>query len=77
MFHYLSDKSKNNVAAILKVNPYFVKDYETSAMKYNVTKTVQVISLLRTFDMRSKGYGDVGTEPGDLMKELAYKILHI
>jgi DNA polymerase III subunit delta len=76
-FHYLSDKSKNNVAAILKVNPYFVKDYETSAMKYNVTKTVQVISLLRTFDMRSKGYGDVGTEPGDLMKELTYKILHI
>jgi len=76
-FHYLSDKSKNNVAAILKVNPYFVKDYETSAMKYNVTKTVQVISLLRTFDMRSKGYGDVGTEPGDLMKELVYKILHI
>ncbi len=76
-FHYLSDKSKNNVAAVLKVNPYFIKDYETSAMKYNVSKTVQVISLLRTFDMRSKGYGDVGTEPGDLMKELVYKILHI
>ena len=76
-FHYLTDKSKNNVAAVLKVNPYFVKDYETSAMKYNATKTVQVISLLRTFDMRSKGYGDVGTEPGDLMKELVYKILHI
>ena len=75
-FHYLADKSKNNVAAVLKVNPYFVKDYETSAMKYNVTKTAQIISLLRTFDMRSKGYGDAGTEPGDLMKELVYRILH-
>jgi len=76
-YHYLADKSKNNVASVLKVNPFFVKDYENSASKYNVTKTVQVISLLRTYDMRSKGFGDPGTEPGDLMKELVYKILHI
>ncbi|MCX6321148.1 MAG: DNA polymerase III subunit delta [Bacteroidia bacterium] len=76
-YHYLTDKSKNNVAAVLKVNPFFVKDYETSAMKYNVSKTVQIISLLRTFDMKSKGYGDPGTEPGDLLKELVFKILHL
>jgi DNA polymerase-3 subunit delta len=76
-YHYTTDKSKNNVAAVLKVNPYFVKDYESSATKYNVAKTVQIITLLRTYDMRSKGFGDPGTEPGDLMKELVYKILHI
>ena len=76
-YHYLTDKSKNNVAALLKVNPFFVKDYETSAAKYNVSKTVQIISLLRTYDVRSKGYGDPGTEPGDLLKELVYKILHL
>lgn len=76
-YHYLTDKSKNNVAAELKVNPFFVKDYDFSATKYNVSRTVQIISLLRTYDMRSKGYGDPGTEPGDLLKELVYKILHI
>jgi len=76
-YHYLTDRSKNNVAAALKINPYFVKDYESSAMKYNVSKTVQIINLLRTYDMKSKGYGDPGTEPGDLLKELVYKILHI
>jgi DNA polymerase III subunit delta len=76
-YHYLTDKSKNSVAASLKVNPYFVKDYEVSAAKYNVTKTVQVISLLRTYDMKSKGYGDVSSEPGDLLKELVFKILHL
>ncbi len=59
-FHYLTDKSKNNVAAVLKVNPFFVKDYESSASKYNVAKTVQIISLLRTYDMKSKGFGDRG-----------------
>jgi len=76
-YHYTTDKSKNNVAAVLKVNPFFVKDYESAATKYNVSKTVHIISLLRTYDMRSKGFGDPGTEPGDLMKELIYKILHI
>lgn len=76
-YHYLTDKSKNNVAAALKVNPYFVKDYEVSASKYNVTKTIQVISLLRTYDMKSKGFGDVSSEPGDLLKELVFKILYV
>jgi len=76
-FHYLTDKSKNNVAAVLKINPFFVKDYETSSTKYSVAKTVQIISLLRTYDMKSKGYGDPGTEPGDLLKELVFRILHL
>ena len=76
-YHYLTDKSKNNIAAVLKVNPYFVKDYENSATIYNVSKTVQIISLLRTFDMRSKGYGDSGTEPGELLKEMVFRILHL
>ena len=76
-YHYLTDKSKNNVAAVLKINPFFVKDYETSAMKYGASKTVQIISLLRTYDMKTKGFGDVSTEPGELLKELVYKILHI
>jgi len=76
-YHYLTDRSKNNVASVLKIHPFFVKDYEVSAMKYNPSKTIQIISLLRTYDLRTKGFGDAGTEPGDLMKELVYKILHL
>jgi DNA polymerase III subunit delta len=76
-YHYLTDKSKNNVAAVLKINPFFVRDYETSAIKYNASKTFQIISLLRTYDMKTKGFGDVSTDPGDLLKELVYKILHL
>ncbi len=75
-YHYLPDKSKNNVAAILKVNPYFVRDYEVAAAKYTASKTVSIISMLRIYDMKSKGYGDLSTEPGDLLKELVFKILH-
>ena len=75
-YHYLSDKSKNNVAATLKVNPYFVKDYEQAAAKFSPAKTVQVIGLLRTYDMKSKGFGDLSSEHGDLLKELVFRIIH-
>jgi DNA polymerase-3 subunit delta len=75
-YHYLSDKSKNNVASVLKINPYFVRDYETTATKYNVKKTVEIIGLLRTYDMKTKGFGDLSSTQGDLLKELIFKILH-
>ena len=76
VYHYLTDKSKNNVAVALKVNPFFVRDYEIAAGKYNASKTIQIISLLRIYDMRSKGFEDPGTDHGDLLKELIYKVLH-
>ena len=76
-YHYLTDKSKANVASVLKVNPYFVRDYELAALKYNASRTVHIISLLRTYDMKSKGVGDLSSEPGDLLKELVFKILHL
>jgi DNA polymerase-3 subunit delta len=76
-YQYLTDKSKNNVAAVLKINPFFVKDYEISAIKYNASKTIQIISMLRTYDMKTKGFGDVSTEHGELLKELVYRILHL
>lgn len=76
LFHSLADKSKNNIAATLKINPYFVREYETAGRNYNLAKVVTVISLLRTYDLRSKGVGDAGTASGDLLKELIYSIMH-
>ena len=75
-YHYMGDKSRNNVAAALKINPFFVKDYEAAASRYDARKTIRIISLLRTYDMKSKGYGDLSSPPGDLLKELVYKIMH-
>jgi len=75
-YHYVKNKDSRNVASVLKINPYFVKDYELAAKKYNIRKTVQVISLLREYDMKSKGVGNVSATHGDLLKELIFKILH-
>ena len=76
LLHFLTDKSKKNIASQLKINPYFVSEYEQAARKYDRYKTAAVISLLREYDMRSKGFGNSSTSDGELLKELIYKILH-
>lgn len=77
MIHYLKDRSKQNLAATLKVNPFFVSEYENASRRYSAGRLVQIISLLRTYDMRSKGYNGNTTPDGELMKELVFKILHL
>ncbi|GAA4340951.1 DNA polymerase III subunit delta [Mucilaginibacter gynuensis] len=75
VYHYVKDKSQQNVAKELGVSPFFVKDYEQAARSYNLGKTVQIISLLREYDLKSKGVEST-LGPGELMKELMFKILH-
>ena len=74
--HTLKDKSPSNIAASLKIHPFFVKDYEKAGRVFPINKVVQCISLLREYDMKSKGFGNSSAEPGDLLKELIYKISH-
>lgn len=75
-YHYLPDKSQNNVASALKVNPFFVKDYSLAASNYSPGKTMDIISLLRQYDLRSKGFDGNSTDEGELLKEVVFKIIH-
>lgn len=76
LYHTLDDKSVKNAASVLKLNPYFVTDYQLAARNYNPAKVVEIISLLREYDLKSKGFGNVSITHGELLKELIYKILH-
>jgi len=76
-YHFLKDKSERNVAAELRVHPFFVKEYVSAAKRYSPTKLYEIMGILREYDMKSKGF-NVSTmvETGDLQKEMIYKILH-
>ena len=75
-YHFLEVKSQNNVASVLQVHPFFVKNYVSAARNYNIKKLVEIISILREFDMKSKGWGNVSASPADLQREMIYRILH-
>jgi DNA polymerase-3 subunit delta len=76
VYHQLADKSRNNAASVLSVNPFFVKDYTEAAGNYSLRKLRGVIALLHQYDLRVKGVNNASTEEGELLKELVYKILH-
>jgi len=76
-YHFLKDKSERNVAAELRVHPFFVREYVAAAKRYSPTKLYEIMGILRDYDMKSKGF-NVSTmvDTGDLQKEMIYKILH-
>lgn len=76
IYHSLKDRADRNVASALKVHPYFVKDYVRAAGNYPQKKTMDVISLLRQYDLRSKGFDGNNTDEGELLKELVFRIIH-
>lgn len=73
----VKEKTSQNIAQAIGINPYFVKDYITALNVYPQDKLFQIISLIREYDLKSKGL-DVSpyTTSGDLMKELIFKITH-
>src|SRR5690606_7195190 len=74
-YHGLTDQSQTNVAKVLKVSPYFVKDYIAAARNYPMKKASHAIEYLRDADVKGKGVGAANVPPGDLLKELLVKIM--
>ncbi|MCF6222402.1 MAG: DNA polymerase III subunit delta [Flavobacteriaceae bacterium] len=76
MYHGLKDKGKINVGKVLRINPYFVNEYQSAARNYPMRKVAQIIALLRDADMKSKGVGASNLPQGDILKELLFKVMH-
>ena len=78
---YLAVQNKNladkDLAVLIKVNPYFVKDYKTAIRNYTPQKLEQIFYLLEEYDLRSKGVNNTGgIKEGELMKEMVFRILN-
>jgi len=74
-YHYVPNKA--DAASALGVPPFFIKDYEMAARNYNTGKVFYVISLLREYDLKTKGLDSSGNvNDGELLKELVFKIVH-
>jgi DNA polymerase-3 subunit delta len=74
-YHALNDHSPRNVASALRINPYFVEEFQIAARNYSMKKSSKVISHLRELDMKGKGVGSYNMSQADLLKELLVKIM--
>ena len=76
IYHFLEDKSSRSAASILKVNPFFVGQYQTASKNYSTKQLFYIFEYLKDYDLRSKGVNNKSTTQSGLLKELVFKILH-
>jgi len=69
-YHGLKDKNPKNVASVLGVNPYFLKDYDLALKNYPMKKVSQIVTTMRSIDIKSKGVGANAFPSHDLFKEM-------
>ena len=75
-YHGLKDKNPKNVAAVLGINPFFVKEYDLALKNYPMKKVSQIVGSLREIDVKSKGVGANQISQSDLLREMLYKIFN-
>jgi DNA polymerase-3 subunit delta len=75
-YHGLKDRNPKNVASVLGVSPYFLKDYDIALKNYPMKKVSQIITALRDIDVKSKGVGANALSQSDLLREMLYKIFN-
>lgn len=75
-YHGLKDKNPKNVASVLGVNPFFLKDYDVALKNYPMRKVSQIIASLRDTDVKGKGVGANSLSQADLLREMLYKIFN-
>jgi len=75
-YHGLKDKNPKNVAAVIGVNPFFLKEYDVALKNYPMKKVSQIVGALRDIDVKSKGVGANAMSQSDLLREMLYKIFN-
>jgi DNA polymerase-3 subunit delta len=75
-YHGLKDRNPKNVASVLGVSPYFLKDYDLALKNYPMKKVSQIVTALRDIDVKNKGVGANALSQSDLLREMLYKIFN-
>ena len=76
LFHSNNTLNDTKIASLLGINPFFIKEYKTASINYDLKQVVRIISILRDYDMLSKGVGVKKADPS-LLKEMVVKIINI
>lgn len=75
-YHGLKDKNPKNVAPVLGISPFFLKDYDVALRNYPMRKVSAIVAALRDIDVKSKGVGANSLSTHDLLKEMLVKIFN-
>jgi len=75
LYHANDSLPDSKKAIIMKINPYFIKEYNRASKNYSIKRVTQVISIIREYDLKSKGSGVKNISHLDLLKEMIVRIV--
>ena len=76
LFYYSNDRSDKGLAMAMGIQPFFLREYKEAARNYSAKKVVSIISILREYDLKSKGYEAGISGQNDWHKEMIFKIMY-
>lgn len=68
--------SDSQLASLLGLHPYAVKEYTAAANNYKLGKVIDVFAYIKEADLRYKGVESGSMSDAEILRELVYKILH-
>ena len=68
--------NEKDLARMLNLRPFFLKEYTRAARLYSSQQVIDNIGHLRTADLMAKGVGSTQNSPGEVLKELVFKLMH-
>lgn len=77
--HFAKNLPEKELLSTLQMrSAFFLKEYRAAARNFPPEKAEKVITLLKEYDLKSKGvgYNSTGKPEGDLMKEMVWRLLH-
>lgn len=77
MAHFTEPKTEQALARQLKMHPFVAKKTLMSLRWYPKKKIAENITILREYDLKSKGVNSTGdVSHGELMKEMVFRLMH-
>jgi DNA polymerase III subunit delta len=74
LYYHRADQKKT--AEAINIPPFFLNDYTQTVSRYQ-GKLPAVISILKEYDLKSKGVDSVNTDESELVKEMIFRIINI
>ena len=76
IFKQIQNFDKMKIASTLKINPYFISQYQIASKNYSIKQLSYIFKYIKEYELRSKGIENNNTSPKSLLEELIFKILH-
>ena len=75
LYHANDNMPDSKKASIMKISPFFVSEYRIASKNYPIKRVTKVISIIREYDLKSKGSGAKNLSHFDLLKEMIARIV--